>query len=324
MMEDTLVIEKKKKSGNVMTDIANPRKRLVIGDIHGHIEPFKTIYESEDPDDVIILGDYFDNFNGTDAEIIDCFKEILKMQKAHKKGEFIMLIGNHDFQYIYLTETYSGKRKSYEISVSMMLDKCIEKHQMQYVYVDRINKTVYSHAGITNNWISENRIFTDDLNDLNDLDPRKYAFTYRGGDSGYGDGPYASPIWVRPSTLENDMYIDMCRSKWTQIVGHTHYDKAKIVFDDGTFIKGCHVWNNIDPYNQINAPILYVMDSLPNYYMVEEIATDGEIMKREVKSTKMNFDKALNDKIQIQKDIRRDQNIAKLAEMCGIKFATPI
>lgn len=323
-MHETLTIEKKKKPKNNSVKIAAPRKRLVIGDIHGHLKPFKSIYEAEDPDDVIILGDYFDNFHGTDAEIIDCFKEILKMQKAHKKGEFIMLIGNHDFQYIYLTETYSGKRKSYEISVSMMLDKCIEKHKMQYVYVDKINKTIYSHAGVMNKWLVENRIFTDDLNDLNDLDPRKYAFTYRGGDSGYGDGPYASPIWVRPSALECDMYVDLYGSTWTQIVGHTPGKKARTMLIDKTWINGCHEYNNINGDYDLNLPLLYVIDALPNYYIVEELAEDGELISREVKCTQTNLDKAINDNIQMHKAIQRDQDIKKLAEMCGIKLVTPI
>lgn len=305
--------------------ISTLRKRLIIGDIHGHIEPFKSIYEAENPDDVIILGDYFDSFHGTDSDIINCFKEILKMQKAHKKGEFVLLIGNHDFHYIYLTENYSGKRKSYEMAVSVMLDNCIEKHKMQYVYVDKTNKTVYSHAGIMNKWMSENRIFTDDLNDLNDLDPRKYVFTFRGGDSGYGDGPYASPIWVRPSTLAQDMYCDLDGSIWTQIVGHTHSQKAKTMLLDGTWINGCHEYNHTNTYdNDLNIPLLYVLDSLPNYYAIEELDDDGQLIKREIKSTQKNIDKVVNDQIQMQKAIRRDQDIAKLAEMCGIKLTTPI
>ena len=323
-MCETLTIEKRKKSKDNSIKIAAPRKRLVIGDIHGHLEPFKSIYEAEKPDDVIILGDYFDSFHGTDKEIIDCFKEILKMQKAHKKGEFILLIGNHDFHYIYLIENYSGKRKSYEMTVSVMLDKCIEKNLLQYVYVDDINKTVYSHAGIMNKWMSENRVFTDDLNDLNILDPRKYMFTHRGGDTGYGDGPYASPIWVRPSALEKDMYVDLYGSTWTQIVGHTPGSKARTMLLDGTWINGCHVYNRIDDSSGLNVPLLYVIDALPNYYIVEELAEDGELISREVKCTKTNLDKAINDKIQIHKAIQRDQDIKKLAEMCGIKLATPI
>ena len=99
------------------------KKRLVIGDIHGHIEPFKSIYDKENPEDVIILGDYFDNFHGNDTEIIDCFKTIVGMKRRHTNGKFIMLIGNHDFHYMDMSERYSGKRKSYEYVVSSLIDK---------------------------------------------------------------------------------------------------------------------------------------------------------------------------------------------------------
>lgn len=321
---ETLVQLKKRKPVKPKINISTIRKRLVVGDIHGHIEPFKSIYEKEDPDDVIVLGDYFDNFHGTDKEIIDCFDTIVRMQKNHKKGKFILLIGNHDFQYLDLTEKYSGKRKSYELTVAMKLDKLVEDHRMQYIYADILNKTVYSHAGIMNKWMSENRLFTFNLDDLNDIDPRKYRFTYRGGDTGYGDGPYASPIWVRPSTLENDMYVDMDGFTWTQIVGHTPSSTAKTMLFDKTWIKGCHLYNNIDGDNDLNLPLLYIIDALPNYYIIETLAADGELISREVKSTKANIDKMVNDQIQMRKAIQRDQDIAKLAEMCGINLSTPI
>ena len=36
------------------------RKRVIIGDIHGRYEAVKLIYDKEQPDDVILLGDYVD------------------------------------------------------------------------------------------------------------------------------------------------------------------------------------------------------------------------------------------------------------------------
>lgn len=309
--KDIEVIEIGAKTEVVVT---TARKRLVIGDIHGHLEPFKSIYEHEDPDDVIILGDYFDSFHGTDKEIIDCFKEILKMKKNHKKGEFILLIGNHDFHYMDLSEAYSGKRNSYMLAVSTMLDKCMENKQLQYVYVDIINKTVYSHAGIMNKWLNENRLFICDLNDLNDIDPRKYRFTYRGGDTGYGDGPYASPIWVRPSTLLYDMYEDLDGHTWTQIVGHTH-GNAKLWTYNHDCLIGCHTYRSVSNTGEDDVdPVLYVMDSLPKFYMVEEFDDNGVLVTRSIKSTENIYD--FNKK--------RDEEIKKLAAECGIKLATPM
>ena len=308
---DIEVIEIGAKTEVVVT---TARKRLVIGDIHGHLEPFKSIYEKEDPDDVIILGDYFDSFHGTDNDIIDCFKEILKMKKNHKKGEFILLIGNHDFHYMDLSESYSGKRKSYMFTVSNMLDRCLEKKQLQYVYVDNINKTVYSHAGIMNKWLNENRLFISKLEDLNDIDSRKFRFTFRGGDTGYGDGPYASPIWVRPGTLLNDMYEDLDGHMWTQIVGHTH-GKAIIWTYNHDCFKGCHTYRSVSENNEYAVdPILYVIDSLPNYYIVEELNDEGVLITREIKSTEGIYDA----------NKKRDEEIKKLAEACGILMATPM
>lgn len=284
------------------------KKRLVIGDIHGHIEPFKTIYEKEDPDDVIILGDYFDSFHGSDEEIINCFKTIVEMKKNHSKGEFVMLIGNHDFHYMDLSEHYSGKRKSYELAVSTLLDK--ERENLQYFYIDDTNKTVYSHAGIMNAWLSENRLFINDLHDLENIDESKFKFTFRGGDSGFGDGPYASPIWVRPSALVEDMYKDESGWIWTQIVGHTHTRNASVYCGPNMlrFI-GEHKFEYkttetelLEQYNQFEWPFLYVIDSMPSYYVVEYIdSTTNKILERMVildsaaKSRKDMVDKRIED-----------------------------
>lgn len=273
----------------------NIKKRLVIGDIHGHIEPFKTIYEKEDPDDVIILGDYFDSFHGSDEEIINCFKTIVKMKKNHTKGEFVMLIGNHDFHYMDLSEHYSGKRKSYELAVSTLLDN--ERENLQYFYIDDINKTVYSHAGIMNAWLSENRLFINDLHDLENIDESKFKFTFRGGDSGFGDGPYASPIWVRPSTLVEDMYKDESGWIWTQIVGHTSSKTSRIYCGKSMEKQlGSHSYKYsqdanglLEQYELPEWPFLYVVDSMPYYYIIEEIDSISEkLIYREVKSNNIN------------------------------------
>ena len=331
MMQETNIMTqpKLKKRGSIDTEQDIVKTRLVIGDIHGHIEPFKSIYEKEDPDDVIILGDYFDNFHGSDKEIVDCFKSILSMQKKHKKGEFILLIGNHDFHYMDLTEAYSGKRKSYTLSVSMMLDKCMEDGLLKWVYVDSKNKTVYSHAGITNKWLAENRLFISDLNDLNDIDSRKFRFTFEGDETGYetgyGTGPFASPLWVRPDTLVKDMYIDDGGSKWTQIVGHTH-GKAKTLMADETWIYGCTAYINKPGTEEefVYMPILHVIDSLPDYYIVEKLNSNDELLSREVKSTNVTVDPLVNSQIILKKATERDEDIKKLAEACGIKLSTPI
>ena len=85
------------------------RKRLILGDIHGHIDFVKQIYEYETPNDVIILGDYCDSYTLKQKDIADCFNELLLLKSKHKCGEFNLLIGNHDLHYMITSERYSGK-----------------------------------------------------------------------------------------------------------------------------------------------------------------------------------------------------------------------
>ena len=67
------------------------RKRLVIGDIHGYFDTLKKIYDAEQPDEVIIVGDYFDNFKNNADMNVQCFENIISLQQYHlslNKGFF--------------------------------------------------------------------------------------------------------------------------------------------------------------------------------------------------------------------------------------------
>ena len=78
-------------------------KRIIIGDPHGRWNVLKSIYDKEQPDEVIILGDYFDSFNINAYDQRDCYDNIIALRKEHlskNKGRFIMLIGNHDMHYM--------------------------------------------------------------------------------------------------------------------------------------------------------------------------------------------------------------------------------
>ena len=78
-------------------------KRIIIGDPHGRWDPIKNIYDKEQPDEVIILGDYFDSFDIDAYTQRECYDKIIELRKEHlklNKGRFIMLIGNHDMHYM--------------------------------------------------------------------------------------------------------------------------------------------------------------------------------------------------------------------------------
>jgi predicted MPP superfamily phosphohydrolase len=78
-------------------------KRIVIGDPHGRWNFVKQIYDKEQPEEVIILGDYFDSFNIDVYAQRESYEHIIELRKEHLKKYhrgFVMLIGNHDMHYM--------------------------------------------------------------------------------------------------------------------------------------------------------------------------------------------------------------------------------
>ena len=261
-------------------------KRLVIGDIHGHCDSLKEIYDKENPDAVIILGDYFDNFHGTDESIGECFDNILELRGEHialKTGPFILLIGNHDFHYNHWFEKCSGYRPSMAVANALRLND--NSDLFQFAYIDEVINTIYTHAGVTNSWLKDafgDAYSWESYKYINEVNHQAFKFTYKGGGDWYGSSVYSSPIWVRPEALASDSVINEKGEPMVQIVGHTHnesplcysFDSEPITFVDGI---------NEHP-EEIK---IYVMDTMPNWYIVEELDNETKkLIKREIKRNK--------------------------------------
>lgn len=242
-------------------------KRLVLGDMHGHYETVKQIYDKECPEQVILLGDYFDSFTVTPLEQKDSFESLMELKNLHElqygDNTFILLLGNHDFHYFEsINERYSGFRFETFMYAQAMV-KAFDDKQIQIAVVDNENKTIYSHAGVTNTWFKGSSLTT--ILDLNNVNFNKLKHTYLGGDfthiAAYGDTIYNGPLWVRPQSLREDAFIDNSGVTWKQIVGHTHY-------------------KTIQQYDGI----ITVMDSLPYQYLVEELDAEGKKLAEKIVS----------------------------------------
>ena len=265
-------------------------KRLVLGDIHGHWNGIEQIYNKEQPDEVIILGDYFDNFHGSDLSIRECWTAILNLRAKHlkaHKGQFIMLIGNHDFHYNHYYEKCSGYRKSMAVTNALALNDNADK--LQFVYIDEVNNTIYSHAGVTNTWLRENmgdKFAKDSYKFINEMNHRAFMFTYKGGSDYYGNSIYQSPIWVRPESLNMDALRNEDFKSMTQIVGHTHSD-GPICYNWGGY--KCE-FENLEQLNRnIDDIRILVIDTMPKYYVVEELDDEtGKLIKREVRQNELS------------------------------------
>lgn len=226
------------------------------------------------PTDVIILGDYCDSFSLKPKDIEYCFNELLKLKSNHKCGEFHLLIGNHDLHYMLTSENYSGKKFLTESMMHEVLMQSWDNKILEPYIVDEKNKTIYSHAGITKTWCN---IWDHKLGDEVNLDSLRFTF----GDTFdcYGNCPENGFVWVRPSSLYDDML-----DEYKQVVGHTVTQKPIIIGKGESFID----FNDSDKVNSDG--LIFILDTLPFWYMIEILDDNGKLIRRELKKFK-KFDK---------------------------------
>ena len=238
-------------------------KRIVIGDPHGRWGLVKQIYDKENPDEVIILGDYFDSFKIDVYTQRDGYENIVNLRKEHlkmHKGRFVMLIGNHDMHY--MDENFGRCSGWNPLSASVAeypLCRDWDKEILQMIFVDEINKTIYSHAGVSMNWFTK---WCMSLGDINTLDIPAFRFTYRDGGDEYGSSTYSSPLWIRPEGLKKSMYVDKDGIVWSQVFGHTEPDTP------------IH-W-------KANEADFYGIDCIYKHYLIEYLDDDMKLIKREL------------------------------------------
>ena len=249
-------------------------KRIVLGDMHGHIDHVKDIYDYEKPDEVIMLGDYLDSGSVLLKDQYKAFDELIKMKENHKDpNKFILLIGNHDFHYMYDRASYSGYSNNTWVTMHHTLMKLFERKKMQFIYVDKINNIIYSHAGISNIWFNEHCNNISELEDINQLNFRSFDFTYGNSFNVFGDDPLNGPLWVRPMSLSKNMLANKNGEKYVQIVGHTQ-TKQPVMFD---YNGNLHL-----DYDNLKDIKLITIDNLPFYYIKETLNDDMNIIERKI------------------------------------------
>lgn len=196
-------------------------KTIAIGDVHGRDLWKKFIEMEPDADRLVFIGDYFDSFDIPAPVQIENFREIVAFKKENPE-KVVLLIGNHDFHYMPEagTDRYSGYNEEYgrEIGLNIMAARRL----MKMVHIE--GNYLFSHAGVTNEWLKHNGIEVDKINETN-----LSAFRFNRLDtSGYGNHKVQSPIWVRPQALVPDAQLD-----YVQVVGHTH--QPQVTYYNGQF-----------------------------------------------------------------------------------------
>ena len=226
-------------------------KTLVLGDLHGRTI-WKDIIEKEDPDKIIFLGDYVSTHdpNISSDQQIEQLYSILSY-KDENPDKVILLRGNHDEQFLgatwhnnpdnlfqeiaepyYYTKGWSGfDRKVFQYMSTRDVTNWF-LNNTQWIYIDEDLKTIFSHAGISIEWLrqyiqpcivmTELDMSEESLRAINMIGPCEiFGFTPSKFSDYCGESPTQSCTWIRPWTLQ--YYII---EGYKQVVGHTPQDKV--------------------------------------------------------------------------------------------------
>lgn len=126
---------------------------LYVGDLHGNIYAFEKAveqFEKEKLDKLIFIGDYCDDRERTNVEILYLVEQLIKYKKENMDRVFLLL-GNHDIQnYHFPEQAYrcSGFRPEMVHDLHILFRD--NKDLFQIAHLD--GKYLASHAGITKKW----------------------------------------------------------------------------------------------------------------------------------------------------------------------------
>jgi UDP-2,3-diacylglucosamine pyrophosphatase LpxH len=206
-------------------------KTVFIGDIHGR-SIWKEIVEQEKPDRVIFVGDYFDSFDIPGIDQIHNFKEIIHFKKT-SGVEVVLLVGNHDYHYMNMGETYSGFQPALKFDIGQLLKENMEHLQMAYSF----DNFLCTHAGVSHVWMDltfgqygwdcDNLV--EKLNETFKYRPMRFIFN---GWEPCGDNKTQSPIWIRIRSLlasNKNRRNTSIKKNFVQIVGHTEIKSIDMV-----------------------------------------------------------------------------------------------
>lgn len=198
---------------------------IVVGDIHGKKEIVRIIVDKFQKEQIIWLGDWFDGF-GKNA--IDCIDGLILALNRNKTD--IFLFGNHDIHYL-INQTFlrgSGFNEVLSLSYKEILESNLDRFKMLHFE----NNILYSHAGVTNNFLKGMGNFLRTELKFDNLSVEKINESFEDhqtwimqnplffiGPDRYGHNQYGGPLWCDWSTLiQNPENSDI-----KQIVGHSRW-----------------------------------------------------------------------------------------------------
>lgn len=123
----------------------------IIGDIHGRDDWREIAYNALPKfQHIIFLGDYVDSFDIRAAQQMHNLKKIIAFKEKHD-DRVTLLLGNHDWAYIYNELGITGFQHKYWYEYKGIFDNKLELFDVAFGYENWKTKkyTLMTHAGIT-------------------------------------------------------------------------------------------------------------------------------------------------------------------------------
>ena len=193
-----------------------------------------------DWDKIVFVGDYCDSFHIKNEDILENLKDIVLFARTYP-DLVVLLLGNHDIQYVVQNECCSGYRAEMRPDLNDLFTEnkdlfkiaFLDEFEHEYKGQPIMIRTLWTHAGITQGWFKE---FMRDINSpryrlneffigsenwkidktLNLAWDLKVSNIYNVDNASGGSDLWAGPLWVRPHILN-----DFCLEGYDQVVGHT-------------------------------------------------------------------------------------------------------
>ena len=174
-------------------------KVLVIADLHW-LDIWKKLIAKEKPDKVIFLGDYVDSFDVSDIDMIANLNNIIEHKKKNMDST-ILLLGNHDLQYIYL----ECKCSSYRASYAWIIWQLLKDNKDLFQIAHEEWGTLFTHAWVGEGWYKKHESLLDNYStalgeSLNMVyNSRDRGILFHAGAARWGFNTYGWPVWCDKS-----------------------------------------------------------------------------------------------------------------------------
>lgn len=201
-------------------------KILIVPDVHGRKFWHKAEEVIDEVDKVVFLGDYLDPYPHEGITFDDAIEElglILEFKEKYS-NKVTLLVGNHDMHYI-VREFMDCSRlnEDYRLAMHDFFMNNIDKFQL----IHEIGNYLFSHAGVYDEWLTNNNLSLEELNDFISFIREKWRTLediswYRGGYNQVG-----SCVWA---DLRESLKHEPLHAK-RHIVGHTQLESKPYISD---------------------------------------------------------------------------------------------